>query len=679
MESAGPVEPADRLTWPFLGYIGAFSLAGFALLGYLVADAGVRPIVDAGPVLWVLMGFGLFGELVPLTIARGDEENELSTSPAFVFAILLVWGPMAAVLLEAVASVGRDVRRRKQWWRLIFNLGQYTASLMASSLVFGAFGHRPSFTAPLVDLGVDELPAIVAAGVAFFLVNDLAVAGALALYNRTGFWREVVSDFWYQITSTLALLAMSPIIAIATLRSPWFAGLLVVPIVAIYKTGSLSVEKEHQSLHDALTGLPNRKLLQNRAAQALEEAVREGHTAAVLIIDLDRFKEVNDTLGHHVGDELLKQVGRRLDEVLRPGDTVARLGGDEFAILLPEIRDVSVAADVADRIRLTLAVPFDLHGLTFELEGSIGIALCPEDGTDIDLLMQRADVAMYVAKETRARWVRYSAERDRNSPERLGMLGDLRRALEDGELILHYQPKADLRTGDIVGVEALVRWRHRHRGLIFPDEFIPMAEQSGLIHSITACVIDSGLAQLAEWRRDGLVLQLAINVSVRDLHDPRFVEQVKMALERYAIPSSQLVLEITESVVMADPERVLLTLNALSALGVRLSLDDFGAGYSSLTYLKRLPVSEIKIDKSFVTRMDVDEDDARIVRSTIDLGQGLGLRVVAEGVETAQAWARLARLGCDIAQGYFLSRPIPGDELAEFVVRHRAAVDAAAV
>jgi diguanylate cyclase (GGDEF)-like protein len=679
MDGAGAVEPDRRLNVGFIGYCGGLSLAGCALVIYLVLDAGLAPIVDAGPVLWVLMAFGLFGELVPLTIARGDEENELSTSPAFVFAILLIWGPLAAIPLNAVASVGRDVRRRKQWWRVSFNVGQYTASLYAAYVVLRAFGHRPSFASPLLDLGVDELPAIVAAAFAFFLVNDLAVAGALALHDRTKFWREVASDLWYQITSTMALLAVSPIIAIATLRSPWFAGLLIVPIVAIYKTGSLSVEKERQSLHDALTGLPNRKLLQNRAAQALADAVRDGHTAAVLIIDLDRFKEVNDTLGHHVGDELLKQVGRRLDDVLRPGDTVARLGGDEFAILLPEIRDVSVAADVADRIRLTLAVPFDLNGLTFELEGSIGIALCPEDGTDIDLLMQRADVAMYLAKETRARWERYSAERDRNSPERLGMLGDLRRALEDGELVLHYQPKADLRTGDIVGVEALVRWRHRRRGLIFPDEFIPMAEQSGLIHSITSCVIDAGLSQLAEWRRDGLVLQLAINVSVRDLHDPRFVEQVKMALERFAIPSSQLVLEITEGVVMADPERVLLTLNALNGLGVRLSLDDFGAGYSSLTYLKRLPVSEIKIDKSFVMRMDVDEDDARIVRSTIDLGQGLGLRVVAEGVETAQAWARLARLGCDIAQGYFLSRPIPGDELAQFVTRHREAVEAAAV
>jgi diguanylate cyclase (GGDEF)-like protein len=657
----------ERERLPFVVMMALISGCGAVVLAYLVLSTGLRPIVDAGPSLWVLMAFGLFGELVPLTIARGDEENELSTSSAFVFAILLVWGLMPAALLYALASVGRDINKRKEWWKVSFNLGQYTLSLAAAAVVLHSLRYQPSFAHPVVSLGSRNAPAILAAALTFFVVNDLLVGAVLAARDGASLRREIASDFWYQLASTGALLAISPSVAVAALRSPWFVALLVVPILAVYRTGSLSVEKEHQSLHDTLTGLPNRKLLHDRAGHALADAVRNGHSAAVFLIDLDRFKDVNDTLGHHVGDELLQRVGTRIAEVVRPGDTVARLGGDEFAILLPEIHDATVAEEIADRIRLALAVPFDLHGLTFELEGSIGIALCPEHGSDIDVLMQRADVAMYVAKETRARWERYSADRDRNSPERLGLLGDLRRALAEGELVLHFQPKADLRTGDIVGAEALLRWQHRQRGLLFPDEFIPAAEQSGLIRAITSTVLDQGLAQLAEWRRDGLLLQLAINVSVRDLHDPRFCEQVKMALERYAIPPRQLALEITESVVIADAERVLLTLASLDELGVRLSLDDFGAGYSSLTYLKQLPVSEIKIDKSFVVRMDVDDDDARIVRSTIDLAQALGLRVVAEGIETVQTWNRLARLGCDVAQGYFLSRPLPAAEFAAFV------------
>jgi diguanylate cyclase (GGDEF)-like protein len=668
MEQAAPTQVTrERERWPFVVLMALFSGSGALVLGYLVLSTGLRPLVEAGPSLWVLMIFGLFGELVPLTIARGDEENELSTSAAFVFAILLVWGPMPAALLYALASVGRDINKHKEWWKVWFNLGQYTLCLAAAAGTLNALGYHPSFEHPVVGIASGDALVILAAAMTFFLVNDLVVGAVIAVRDGAPIGREIASDFWYQLASMGALLAISPSVAVAALRSPWFVALLVVPILAVYRTGSLSVEKEHQSLHDALTGLPNRKLLHDRAGHALAEAVRAGYSAAVFLIDLDRFKEVNDTLGHHVGDELLQRVGTRIADVVRPGDTVARLGGDEFAILLPEIRDATVAEEIADRIRLALAVPFDLHGLTFELEGSIGIALCPDHGTDIDVLMQRADVAMYVAKETRARWERYSADRDRNSPERLGLLGDLRRAVEDGELVLHFQPKADLRTGDIVGAEALLRWQHRQRGLIFPDEFVPAAEQSGLIRSITSMVLDAGLSQLAQWRRDGLLLQLAINVSVRDLHDPRFCEQVRMALERYAIPAHQLALEITESVVIADADRVLLTLASLDDLGVGLSLDDFGAGYSSLTYLKQLPVSEIKIDKSFVVRMDVDDDDARIVRSTIDLAQALGLRVVAEGIETAQTWTRLARLGCDIAQGYYLSRPLPAAEFAEFV------------
>lgn len=671
------VAGGDRPHRLFRGYLWLISVAGVgALIALAATSADGDPIRTASTGLWVLLAFALFGELVPLTIARGDDENELSTSPAFAFAILLIWGPVPAIVTTVIASVARDLAKGKAWYRVRFNVGQYTLAFLAATAVLRSLGYSPTIAHPLAAVTGADMPAIISAGLTFFLVNDVAVCLALALMNRTSVLREITTDFGYQLASTGALLALAPVIAVAVLASPWLVCLLTVPLFAVYRTGSLSVEKERLSLHDSLTGLPNRKLLQNRAAVALEDAVREERAAAVFLIDLDRFKDVNDTLGHHVGDELLQQVGKRLAEAIRPGDTVARLGGDEFAILLPEIRDASVAEEVADRIRKTLGQPFTLNGLTFDLQGSIGIALCPEHGTDIDVLMQRADVAMYLAKETRARWERYSVDRDRNSPERLGLVGELRRALDEGDLVVHYQPKADLKTGRIIGAEALLRWEHTLRGLVFPDEFIPIAEQSGLIQSITVAVLDESLRQVAQWRRDGLDLEIAVNVSVRDLHDERFPEQVAGALHRHGIPPRMLALEITEGVVMADAERVIRTLEALDLIGVRLSLDDFGAGYSSLTYLKRLPVSEIKIDKSFVMRMDVDDDDARIVRSTIDLAQGMGMRVVAEGVETLQTWNRLSRLGCDIAQGYYLSRALAADEFTEFFIAHEMAASA---
>jgi diguanylate cyclase (GGDEF)-like protein len=669
---------ANRPRWLIHAYLAAVSIVGLVILVHVAATTPDRNLLAAGSRLWVLLAFALFGELVPLTIARGDEENALPTSPAFVIAILLIWGPFPALFIAAVASMAGDLAKHKAWDRVFFNAGQYVVAFSAASWILNVQGYHASLAEPLSALRPGELAIAVSGGLGYFLVNDLAVGAALALHDGTSLLREVTSDFMYQLSATSALLALAPVVAMAAIQSPWFVVLMAVPICAVYRTGSLSVENEHMSLHDSLTGLPNRKLLQARAAHALDEAVREERSAAVFLIDLDRFKDVNDTLGHHVGDELLQQVGVRLAEAVRPGDTVARLGGDEFGILLPDIRDTSVAEDIAERIRKALGVPFSLHGLTFDLQGSIGIALCPEHGSDIDVLMQRADVAMYIAKETRARWERYSVERDRNSPARLGLLGELRRALDDGDLVVHYQPKADLRTGRIVGAEALVRWEHTLRGLVFPDEFIPMAEQSGLIKSITLCVLDLSLQQAAKWQDEGLDLELAVNVSVRDLHDVRFPQQVAAALKLHGVPPAKLSLEITEGVVMADAERVIRTLEALDVLGVQLSLDDFGAGYSSLTYLKRLPVSEIKIDKSFVLRMDVDDDDSRIVRSTIDLAQGMGLRVVAEGVETALTWKRLTRLGCDIAQGYFLSRPLAAEELLTFVRAHTMVNDARA-
>jgi len=429
---------------------------------------------------------------------------------------------------------------------------------------------------------------------------------------------------------------------------------------------------EHQALHDALTDLPNRTLFHDRVHQALAAARREHVPAAVMIMDLDRFKEVNDTLGHASGDELLKQVGLRLRDSLRDSDTVSRLGGDEFGVLLPKVLDAEAAAAVARKLRTTLEEPFTLHGLALQMEASIGIALFPDHGADVQSLLQRADVAMYVAKEHPAGCEVYTRERDEYSPDRLTLLTELRRAIDRGQLTLHYQPKADLRTGAIQGVEALVRWQHPERGMIPPDEFIPPAQKTGVIGPLTMFVLDEALRQCRTWALQGMELCVAVNLSTRNLLDVHLPDTVRELLTRWEVPARLLELEITESTILADPVRAMQILSRLHEMGIQLAIDDFGTGYSSLAYLKRLPVDELKIDKSFILGMEESENDAVIVRSTIDLGRNLGLRVVAEGVESAKAWNRLASIGCDVAQGYYLSRPAPADQLTEWLIERAA-------
>ena len=428
---------------------------------------------------------------------------------------------------------------------------------------------------------------------------------------------------------------------------------------------------EHQALHDSLTDLPNRTLFHDRVHQALASARRDHVPVAVMIMDLDRFKEVNDTLGHQSGDELLKQVGLRLRESLRDSDTVARLGGDEFGVLLPKVLDAEAAVAVARKLRTTLEEPLTIHGLALQMEASIGIALFPDHGADVQGLLQRADVAMYVAKEQSGCEV-YTRERDEYSPDRLTLLTELRRAIDRSELVLHYQPKADLRTGEINGVEALVRWNHPERGMIPPDEFIPPAQKTGVIAPLTMFVLDEALRQCRTWTLQGMEICVAVNLSTRNLLDVHLPDTVGELLNRWEVPARLLELEITESTILADPIRAMQILSRLDEMGVRLAIDDFGTGYSSLAYLKRLPVDELKIDKSFILGMEDSENDAVIVRSTIDLGRNLGLRVVAEGVETQAAWNRLVSLGCDVAQGYYLSRPAPAEQLTEWL-RDRAA------
>ena len=423
-----------------------------------------------------------------------------------------------------------------------------------------------------------------------------------------------------------------------------------------------------QALHDSLTGLPNRVLLAERLGQALLVAQRTGASLALLLLDLDHFKEVNDTLGHAVGDLLLQEVAARLRTALRTSDTVARLGGDEFAVLLPTGDSVG-ASRVAETILAGLEAPVTVEEHRFTVEASIGVAASPAQGSDAATLLRHADMAMYVAKRGHLGYAVYTGAMDDKPPtsSRLALLSDLRESLAQQHLLLYYQPKVQVATARLSGVEALLRWPHPRHGFIPPDQFIPLAEQTGIMAPLTHWVLETGLRQCRAWTSQGQPLNVAINLSARSLHDQQMPQTIAALLGQYDLAPGQLTLEITESALMIDPSRALEVLTRMADLGVRLSIDDFGTGYSSLSYLKRLPVHEVKIDKSFVLALSSDPKDAAIVHAVIVLAHALDLEVVAEGVEDQATWDLLVTWGCDSVQGYYLCRPIPAEEVYPWI------------
>ena len=429
---------------------------------------------------------------------------------------------------------------------------------------------------------------------------------------------------------------------------------------------------EIQATHDALTGLPNRSFLQKRLEQEAHVAHENNIPAALLLLDLDRFKEVNDTLGHIVGDVLLQKIGQRLQSYLHSNDLIARLGGDEFAIVLPAT-DADGAVRTARTLIGALDMPILVDGHAFSIGGSIGIALTPEQGFDVTTLLRCADVAMYVAKRSQSGHAEYSPKIDQHSPYKLALMTELRQAIADDGLLIHYQPKVLFSSGRMEGVEALLRWPHPVHGLIPPEDFIPLAERTGLIGPLTRWVLERAVRQCRDWEHDGLHMNIAVNLSTHTLYDPKLLSIVTNLLHLYEVASSQLTLEITESMLMEEPGRAQVVLAELRALGVSIAIDDFGTGYSSLAYLKRLRIDEVKIDKAFVHGLGIDADsaDAAIVRAVVAMARPLQCKVVAEGVESAEAWTFLQELGCDLAQGYYCSRPLPAAELEQWAWTNR--------
>lgn len=631
----------------------------------LSAGHGLFPGGAEGWSLAVLTGL-IVGHLVAL--GRDRWWGGTGSGAALTLAVLLLYGwvPAGLVSMAVVLLVG--AARRHRWRQGLLHGAVDVLGVGAAALVLAAFGDVPTVERPWQppDWGIADVPEVVLAAATYLAVTRLLLwyalsprGGGLPTVARTALLRQGLV--------AVALLGIAPLICVVAVAQPILLPLFAVPLIALDSTLWIARARAEEQLRDPLTGLPNRQWLLERAWTALEEAEGEGARSALVLIDLDRFRSVNDTLGHLAGDRLLLQIAERLKLALPRGAEAARLGGDEFAVLLPTADSTTSAQRVARHLVAELSSPLDLDGLTLVLEASAGVAVFPDHALDAEGLLRRADVAMYQAKRDRTGVEVYESKRDSNTPDRLGLLGDLRRALDAGEVELHYQPKVRF-DGQVAGLEALVRWVHPERGRVPPDEFIAIAESSGLMPHLTEYVLETALAQVARWRAQGLNVPVAVNVSPRDVHTPGFAGAVAARLARHGVPAGALQLEITEHVLLEDPQRAADTMAGLTGHGVKMSLDDFGTGYSSLVHLRRLPVSELKIDRSFVARLAVDAEDAEIVRCTLDLAHSLGLLVVAEGVEDDETWERLRDLGCDAVQGWLVAAAMPPAETTAWLL-----------
>ncbi len=621
--------------------------------------------------LYITAALAVLADAMPVSLPGKWNTAAIFLSVTFTFAIMLVYGVAPAVVVQALAVAVSSWRLKHALWRAVFNLGQYTLAFGLAHFVY-------------VGIRYDGAPrahgviGIVAAALTWFTVKYLTTAIAIRLRDDVSWWPMVLGPLGAEAMTTGSLLLMAPALMMQQFRRPEFIPLILLPLVAVRQLAIISAQQRHLANIDPLTGLANRKALiaevTSAAASHSRRAV-QGDAAnrfALVLLDLDRFKNVNDALGHEVGDRLLIAVGSRIAQAARPADLVARLGGDEFAIVAKQLESPEQARALAERVEEALQTPVVLEGIPLDVGGSIGIALFPDHGSDFASLLRRADVAMYSAKHSGDGVAFYQVEADQNSPQRLSLLADLRTALAEpdgGGLSLVYQPQIEINSGRVVGIEALLRWCHPTRGPVSPEDLIKVAEPSSVMRLLTRWVLDQAVQKLAEWEADGMRLRIAVNVSVRDLHTGEIVEQIEELLLQHGVHPGALQLEITESALMADPNRVLATLTELHQLGIGIALDDFGVGYSSMQHLRRLPLSEVKIDRSFVISMTEDADARAIVRSIIDLAGALGLRVVAEGVEDENAWRLLHVAGCDIAQGWFYAKPQPAAELPLWLAR----------
>jgi diguanylate cyclase (GGDEF)-like protein len=620
----------------------------------------------------------LTGVIVAHLVALGRDRwwSGTGSGAALTLAVLLLYGQVPALLVSLAVVVLVGAARHTRWREAVLHGAVDVLGVSAAAGLLWLLGVRASVERPWGPAGwqLTAVPVMVAAAGVYLFVTR--VLGWLAFVRPIPSVTTIVrTALVRQVMIAVALLGISPLVVVVAAATPVLLPLFAVPLIGLDSTLWIARRRAEEQLRDPLTGLPNRQWLLERIWSTLADAGRNGSRSALVLIDLDRFRSVNDTLGHMAGDRLLLQIAERLRAALPHGAQAARLGGDEFAILLPAAASATSAQRVARTLVAALGSPLDLDGLTLVLEASAGVAVYPEHAREAEGLLRRADVAMYEAKRDRTGVEVYEVTRDGNTPDRLGLLADLRRALDGGQVELHYQPKVAF-DGAVRGLEALLRWEHPDRGRVPPDEFIAIAETSGLMPQLTEYVLETALGQIARWRAAGLTVPVAVNISPRDVRSPGFAGAVAARLARHGVPPAALQLEITEHVLLEEPQRAADTLAGLTGHGVRMSLDDFGTGYSSLVHLRRLPFSELKIDRSFVARLAVDAEDAEIVRCTVDLAHSLGLVVVAEGVEDEETWDRLRDLGCDSVQGWLVAPAMPAPEITAWLRSHGPGVRA---
>jgi diguanylate cyclase (GGDEF)-like protein/PAS domain S-box-containing protein len=785
-------------------FVSAVTAVGLGALGSAVLASGHSHLFRPSAELAMFSCFLLIGELFALQVPRrGEEGDEITTSTTFSFALLLSAGAPVAVAVQAIASLLADARRHKAWWKAAFNVAQYTIALTAAGKVLAALTDlRPTPTG--IPITTRHLPAILAAGAVYFLLNNSIIGTALALAQRIPILAYLRRDFPFQVVPASVLLAFAPIVVIIARVSLPLLTLLIAPMLFVYKSARIALDharseqrfgslvqnaadvimvldrvgtfrylspsvlhvlgrepkallrkpvselvhpddlatalhardealrgggKEvrsefrcrttggrwvsfealwtdlledpavcgivvncrditdrkaledqltHQAFHDPLTGLANRALFEDRVTHALSRAARRSDPLAVLFLDLDNFKTINDSLGHAAGDELLVDVAARLRSCVRPSDTAARLGGDEFGVAIEDHADASDVTRIANRILEALAAPFSVRGKEITVRASIGVAVSAQGREETHELLRNADVAMYVAKgRGKGRHEVFEASMHEEVVERLELGADLQRALERGELTLEFQPTVRLQGESLVGFEALLRWQHPIRGAVSPVEFIPLAEETGLILPIGRWVIYETCRYAKAWQDAavGAPATVSLNLSPRQLKEPDLVTDIAGALAETGLDPRLLVLEITESVMMEDTDTAVERLHQLRNLGIRVALDDFGTGYSSLSYLRRLPIDMLKIDMSFVEGLGERSEQAALTRAIIGLGSVLGLVTVAEGIETPEQLRMLRDMGCDMGQGFLFSRPLAAGEATSLVTGSRLPVD----
>jgi diguanylate cyclase len=669
MRNTAPSEHPGR----YYGFTTAVTVCAVAGAVAVTAIGGVPEggWFSAPFAFWLTAGLALIAELRPTRWGGLWMSPIASIYLVYVLATMITWGFLPALVVQTAAIGMLSVQIHSSLWRMVFNASQQGIALCVAWFTWDAIVDGQTWTG-----GGVQLLAIFAAGTLWTLTSFALVAGRQGL--RTGLpWSNL---FWQWFSSEWALratqVAIAPLLATAAISSWWLVAASAIPIFAVYRILQTAADREREADRDPLTGLLNRKGFQEFVDGKLADAAETSTAVAVLILDLDRFADVNSALGHEVGDQLLVELAKRFRTDIPPGKAIAHLGGDEFAFVWGELDGMTDPMECAREIRARLDAPIVLGDASIEVDGSVGIAVFPDDGPDFQTLFRHADIAMYESKQRASSFVRYAPEFDHHSPERLLLLGDVRRALDHPDapgVNLFYQPQVRLGDGEVIGAEALLRYHHPERGVVNPAEIIATAEHSSVMRMLTERVVDIALRQLRSWNESGYDLRMAVNVSVRDLQSPEFTDFLTERIDAYGVDAAKLQLEITESALMADPRRVVVNVQRLSDLGVGISLDDFGTGFSSMQHLRRLPVTEIKIDKSFVTSLSDDQDNAAIVSTTIDLGRALDVEVVAEGVEDEKVRKQLEGWGCHAGQGWHFAKPMSADAFERWMADHRKA------